>query len=362
MTGTQSRAHRTAGLQTREPLEAARLASSLLGVAAVLLFMKNWTSLLLFGSTEPDGREVSGATLILTSVVVPAALLLVALVLRDETVARWGFTGFVTAAMILALTGAVILGTGDDSAGAQAFFVLPMIWAAFYLRPLGFVLIALAAAAMMVVVAQVVTPGGIAGGVLFLIAAVLTTGVLIFRERRATEVTEQLLEIQANTDALTGLSSRRVLDEALDRGLMTPGHRLSLLLIDIDHFKSINDHGGHLAGDNALRAVASLIGGAAGPSDVACRMGGDEFALLLIDLDEDDALTIAERLCSLAREIAIPSGAGLRGDGRMSVSVGVARAPGDARDVAALYEAADRRLYAAKARGRARVVVVDRAE
>lgn len=338
------------------------MASTLLLVAAALLVVKNWTAQIVFGSTEPDGREVSGLNFVVTSVVVPAALLMVAFLLRRDRVAVWGFSGFVSATIVLALIAGVVLGTGDDSAGAQAFFVLPVIWSAFYLRLLGFVLIAVWSAVVMVVIAQVVTPGGIAGGALFLIAAVLTTGVLIFRERRAAEIAEQLLELQANTDMLTGLSSRRVLDETLADAMADPAHRLSLLVVDVDHFKSINDSGGHLAGDAALRAVAALIAGFAGASDVACRMGGDEFALLVTGLGEGEAVAIADRLCAGARDIEIPPGAGLGGEGRMSVSIGVAHAPGDARGVAALYEAADRRLYVAKARGRGRVVVVDRAE
>ncbi len=338
------------------------MGSVLLVVAAFLLAVKNGTAQVVFGSPEPDGRNVSLAEFVAVSVLVPAVILGLAFVLRRDRVAERALTGFVCATGALAVQAVVVLGTRDDSAGSQGFFVLPVIWAAFYLRPLGFAIIAGASAAVMVAVALVVTPGGVAGGALYLVAAVLTTGVLIFRERRATEITERLLELQANTDALTGLSSRRVLDGELAEALAgEDASGASLIVVDVDHFKSINDLGGHLAGDTVLRAVGSVIAQAAGPADVACRMGGDEFALLVRGRPDEEAVAVAERLCADVREIPAPPGSGPARDGRMSISVGVAHAPADAGGVEELYEVADRRLYAAKARGRGRVVVADRA-
>ena len=352
------------GLATREPMEAASAASLLMAVGALLLFVKNASAQLMFGSPEPDGRVVSTLEFTLTTIVVPISVLLIAAAIRRSRVAGAPYTGLAAALTMVILLTVVIVGSGDDSAGAQIFFVLPVIWSAFYLRPLGFVVVALAAAAAMVVIAQAVTTGGIAGGgALFLIASILTAGVLIFRERRAADVMEELLEVQANTDGLTGLATRRVLDAALaDRLASEEARDLSLLVIDIDHFKSVNDSGGHATGDAALRAIGALIGRAAAPGDVACRMGGDEFARRVSGARRDEVHRVAEDIGREVREISGPAGSGVSGDGALSVSIGVAHAPQDATDVAALYEAADRRLYVAKARGRGCVVVVDRAE
>ncbi len=360
MTAISGRAPWYTGLGAREPGEAARAASILMGVAAVLVFVKNTSSQLLFGSAEWGGGSVSGLEFVLTRLVVPVGVLLMAAAVRRPRIARSPYVGSVCAMAMVVLLVVVLVGAGDDAAGSQIFFVLPVIWAAFYLRTLGFVVIAVAAAAGMVAIAQWVTPGGIAGGALVLIASILTTGALIFRERRAAEATERLLELQGNRDALTGLSSRRVLDRVLSERLRSPGTGgLSILLIDMDNLKSVNDTGGHPAGDAVLRSIAALIAAAAGPSDVACRMGGDEFALLLVDRDGDEVVAVAERLCDDSRGIVAGS-SGSAGETRMSVSIGVAHVPRDAADVEALYEVADRRLYIAKARGRDQVVMVDR--
>jgi diguanylate cyclase (GGDEF)-like protein len=164
------------------------------------------------------------------------------------------------------------------------------------------------------------------------------------------EVVERLEQLSLS-DALTGLGNRRAFDQALlaeiERGARA-GMPLGLVMLDVDHFKRFNDRHGHQAGDDALIAVAGALRGAARAGDHACRVGGEEFALLLPGADAAAAAIVAERV--RASVAASPTAAGA-----VTVSVGVASgAPGTAG--AELVRAADARLYAAKEAGRDRVV------
>ena len=179
------------------------------------------------------------------------------------------------------------------------------------------------------------------------------------------EVEQQLeaayrqVQEQAQRDSLTGLSNRRRFDEGLDaewrRGYRTV-HPLALLMVDIDHFKQINDTYGHRAGDHCLQALAGLLQQTARrPGDVVARYGGEEFALLLPDVEIATALVMAERLCMMVRELKIEAGIGRVLNITVSVGVAVLMPDKSARaDV--LVEAADRALYAAKESGRNRVM------
>lgn len=168
-------------------------------------------------------------------------------------------------------------------------------------------------------------------------------------------------------DALTGIANRRAFDAGLQaesRRSLRSGQPLSLLMIDIDHFKAYNDRHGHVEGDVCLRCVAQALQGAVQRgSDLLARYGGEEFAVLLPDTDAGAALRMAERLRERVQQLA----PGLRrsDEGRMvSVSIGVATwSPGglpQARtldeQVGGLLRRADEALYAAKAGGRDRVV------
>ena len=153
----------------------------------------------------------------------------------------------------------------------------------------------------------------------------------------------------ADHDALTGLPNRRVLDVVLEhafaRGLRgVPG---SLLFIDVDDFKEVNDIQGHLAGDAVLVAIARVLEkGVRAPGDVVVRLGGDEFAILLEAIDVEDAAVIAERLVEAVRD-------GFAGLG-LSIGVGSVRGAADPLEV---VRRADECMYAAKAAGGSRVIV-----
>jgi diguanylate cyclase (GGDEF)-like protein len=163
---------------------------------------------------------------------------------------------------------------------------------------------------------------------------------------------EQLAEL-ASTDDLTELANRRRFTEALRIELSRARREegtLALLLVDIDHLKRINDTHGHPAGDAAIRHVASMLKKARRETDVAARLGGEEFAILLPATDVAGAVTVAEsirsRLLASQGTNSFP----------LTVSIGVATAPEDGTEDEALIRTADLRLYAHKAAGRNRVV------
>jgi len=169
----------------------------------------------------------------------------------------------------------------------------------------------------------------------------------------------QDLERAAQTDGLTGIANRRAFDQALERAIRRArrtNEPLSLLLLDLDHFKALNDMVGHQAGDEVLRRFAGILAQAARrPDDVAARYGGEEFALILPATDQTGAVEVAERLRDnlAAAEIAHPRGI----DGLVTVSIGVVTADRATELVAeTMVSGADARLYDAKRTGRNRVV------
>ena len=174
----------------------------------------------------------------------------------------------------------------------------------------------------------------------------------------------EAMERMASTDGLTGLANRRHFDEIAHHEWRRCGREhqpLSLLLLDVDHFKSFNDRYGHLAGDDCLRALASELAAAAWrPGDLAARFGGEEFLLLLPHTPLEDAIDIAERFRERVLNLAIAN-EGTGGPGVVTVSVGAATAwplNSESRiaSVGDLLAAADGALYKAKSRGRNQVV------
>ncbi|MGH1360588.1 MAG: GGDEF domain-containing protein [Burkholderiaceae bacterium] len=167
----------------------------------------------------------------------------------------------------------------------------------------------------------------------------------------------------ANTDSLTGLASRRrffeVAQHFLGKAAQDPGRgsRVPLLMmLDLDHFKAINDSLGHLAGDAVLARFAWAMRGCVPNQAVLGRYGGEEFCLLLPASTPAAAAQIAADIAQAARRLAIESsGEPLR----LTVSIGVASVPDDGIRVEELIAAADRRVYMAKSQGRDRVVLTD---
>ncbi len=169
---------------------------------------------------------------------------------------------------------------------------------------------------------------------------------------------EETLRQLATHDALTGLFNRRYFFTLAERELERSqryGHPLALLMLDLDHFKAINDSRGHQAGDQVLRAVASIIQTNLRQIDVVGRYGGEEFVVLLPETARMTALAVAKRLCAAVAVQSVElSGESLP----ITISVGMAVGFGDAAlNLEEMLERADRALYAAKATGRNRVAV-----
>ena len=192
-----------------------------------------------------------------------------------------------------------------------------------------------------------------------LIAAVLT---LALAAGLATRLGRPLARMfgeltdQAERDSLTGLANRRVLDERLEEELDRSrryGTHLSLILVDIDNFKSVNDRYGHQCGDDVLRGVAPVFGNSLRELDLAGRFGGEEFALVLPGTPVASALRVAEQIRrALAKVTVVGPGGELIG---VTASFGAAEFPANT-SVGSLVEAADRALYQAKRDGKDRVV------
>jgi diguanylate cyclase (GGDEF)-like protein len=163
-------------------------------------------------------------------------------------------------------------------------------------------------------------------------------------------------EQAAATDPLTGVANRRTFDrsmlrcqEAWDRR----GVPFALILVDVDHFKQVNDRHGHQAGDETLQAVAQVLREHAGGDDIAARYGGEEFALIMPGADSGAAARTAERVRLALHDLDRPV--------RVTASFGVAAVPADADSTAELIAAADAALLRAKAAGRDRVLMAGHA-
>ncbi len=178
------------------------------------------------------------------------------------------------------------------------------------------------------------------------------------QKRQLALAVEQVREL-ATRDELTGLPNRRFMMEMLRLELehaRRSGRHLLVALLDLDHFKDVNDTHGHAVGDVVLRAFAQRVTGCVRASDVLARWGGEEFVLLMAHTTPAEGARVLERvLAAAAQQAPLPDGSGVR----LTVSIGAARLhPGEAMD--ALLQRADAALYAAKRQGRDRVVWADR--
>jgi len=177
------------------------------------------------------------------------------------------------------------------------------------------------------------------------------------RARRQLEEKQKQLEEQSITDALTGLRNRRFFDERLAeefRRAQRYSDPVSLMMIDLDHFKAVNDRHGHPAGDTVLREAAALIRGSIREPDICARYGGEEFAVILPKTHMSGALTVAERVWrELGQKVYRTGTDGRHADVQVTASIGIAFYP--AKDITGsdlLLKYADEALYKAKGAGR----------
>ncbi|MCC6333754.1 MAG: diguanylate cyclase [Myxococcales bacterium] len=159
------------------------------------------------------------------------------------------------------------------------------------------------------------------------------------------------------TDPLTGIPNRRYLFQQLDAEIVRAnrfGTQLSVLMIDIDHFKHLNDTAGHSAGDEVLKQVSSILRNTVRKVDTVARYGGEEFLVLLPQIARPEAQEVAEKLRRSVEESVVQHARAQPG-GKVTISVGVANLPGDAAERVKLVDCADSALYASKRGGRNRV-------
>ena len=175
------------------------------------------------------------------------------------------------------------------------------------------------------------------------------------QERFKMDRRAESLEKQATTDPLTGMHNRRYFEQALS-GYLTEfnklGATLGLLILDLDHFKSVNDNYGHDVGDMVLREVALRMRAICREHDVVARLGGEEFAVITPYANMDQLLAVAERYRQMVEALAIKAGNVII---RPTVSIGVSTNEGGFTHGDDLFKAADQKLYQAKQSGRNRV-------
>ncbi len=235
------------------------------------------------------------------------------------------------------------------------FFIAPIPTAAYFL---GRKALAAALALLSITLAAALAVNASAQNELQIFASTWSTmavvGTLLVLVRERVDGLLQDLEHTAATDMLTGLVNRRTFETIMHREIERArrgGNPLSIALFDLDHFKAINDRLGHAEGDRALRRFAELLQRSCRLVDVPARIGGEEFALILSNADAEGARIYAERFLRTVLDETKDDLAPL------SVSIGITElsSPDDTLDV--LLLSADRALYEAKHRGRARVIV-----
>jgi len=164
---------------------------------------------------------------------------------------------------------------------------------------------------------------------------------------------QEKLREQAVRDPLTGLHNRRYLEESIGHELMRAkrhNQKMSVLMLDMDHFKRFNDTFGHDAGDYVLKTLATLLTNCMRSEDIVCRIGGEELAVLLPHTDAVAAVEVGGKLCEQVRDMHLKFNDTPLG--KLTLSVGAATFPVDAEEADALLKLADTALYAAKSNGR----------
>jgi diguanylate cyclase (GGDEF)-like protein len=306
-------------------------------------------------TTEGAQRSHLLITAVVTAVLTPAALLLPVQRIAQHRLGICFFYGWSASCIAVLALGAAWDG-GADSELTRLLF-LPLAYAAMAYPPIGVALCG--AGTIMAYLGLAVTSGVHSGprtafecGVLFLV----TTACAVAARNRWQVQDEQdaltaRLAALADVDGLTGCLNQRAFGRSMDEHCTStqPGATTALIIIDLDHFKQVNDSHGHIAGDMVLGLVAEALRHAVRAGDLVARIGGDEFAVIAPGLRSDAAEALADR-CRRAIEQAAASW-------QVTGSVGVVAVPAPT-DPVALYELADRASYEAKRAGRNRTVAL----
>lgn len=292
-------------------------------------------------------------------VVIGVALLAIAFGLAAAAVADRLPEGWLAGALLscLVLVAIVVSATG----GSHSPFILFYAWVgveAGYFLPRGRAIALTALGALTSAIplgVESLGRGAGAAGWAMVSGTMVTLAVLTAALRKRSDDLIQTLADQVTRDGLTGLANRRGYQQRIEQEIERAhrhGHALSIVLADIDDFKSLNDAFGHRRGDDALREFASLCANDLRSADHVSRVGGEEFAIVLPHLSEHEALVTAERLRRTVRErLTAPDGQPL------TASFGVASFPQHGGDPEVLLDHADQAMYAAKHLGRDRTVI-----
>ncbi len=251
------------------------------------------------------------------------------------------------------------LRTADTSAAAQVFVALPTLWSSSQLRRTAAFLVTGLAVVGNTAAVLLLEPLAVAVADAVLVGtALVLLSVLLVRAGDRQEELVARLESLAAVDPLTGLVTRRVLDQAVISALTSASVAggTALILVDVDDVKAVNDHHGHLAGDDALRHLAGVLSAAVRHTDaVVSRTGGDELAVLLTGCTSASSSIRARELHAAVRAapLELAHGPWLA----LTVSIGVAHRAHSSGGLRELYSAADEALYRAKRGGRDQVVV-----
>jgi diguanylate cyclase (GGDEF)-like protein len=311
-------------------------------------------ALALLSLALPDSAESNAVSLFLPQAgySVAAIGVVAILLINFDRLPLWTFQ--LTLAAGTALISFVIYLSGDPTSAYTMFYVWIALYAFYFFRlfqaAVQVTFVALAYGAVLHFKESVAAP---TARWLITVGTVVVAGALIALLKRRVEVLVARLSDTARTDALTGLLNRRGFDESfqleLERARRGSG-RLSVILLDLDHFKVVNDRFGHGSGDEALERLGAVLVTTKRQIDTAARIGGEEFALLLPEADAYGAFSLCERVRTRVAEAF----SGERFP--LTVSLGVASFPLDGATVAELLAAADEALYEAKRLGRNRTV------
>jgi diguanylate cyclase (GGDEF)-like protein len=320
-------------------------------------------ALALFSMVLSDRSQMSAADILIPpgDYAVAAVVVVAVLLVNHDRLPLWTF--HLTLAAGTALISFVIHASGDPTSAYTMLYVWVGLYAFYFFRlSQAFLQVALVGIGYGVVLHYEEAVAVPAARWMITVGTVIAAGILIAFLKTRVEMLMERLRDTARTDPLTGLLNRRGFDECftyeLERTRRGSG-RLSLVLLDLDHFKEVNDRLGHSAGDVALERLGSVLNATKRQIDVAARVGGEEFALLLPDSDADGAFSVCERVRQRVRDgLAVQLPAPMDGiaDVPLTVSLGIASFPVDGTIPAELLRAADRALYEAKRLGRDRTV------
>ncbi|MCB0881701.1 MAG: GGDEF domain-containing protein [Thermoleophilia bacterium] len=263
---------------------------------------------------------------------------------RPRAVPAWGLVLLPVVAVVLIVW--MNHATRDTSTGSQLFALWPVLYAGMFLRApqAAAVVVVVGAAEAWLLFTLMPASKAVADLAGIIVTMAISCGLLVFLRARE-HTLRRALARQAMEDQLTGLPNRRAVDAAVDAALegQSPGVPVSLLTLDVDLFKGINDTGGHHAGDETLRRIAGVLDRNVRHGDFVARLGGDEFVVLLRACDAPAARAVAESLrTAVAGEM-----------GGVTISVGVATTvAGDGATATDLFRASDEALYASKQAGR----------